>query len=502
MKNLKLTQVPDTNSFNIFGPDPFKLLQVEGKQEALPDLPELLNLHQTGVQIMPSNGYEHNNHLIPNHSHFIYQVNPLRNPDHLQTIARFKRLYESYNVILWVNFYCYSAEELHHLKETCIQNQVHLMDCAVIDGYMGEVEPMYKLELLRGNYAASTDTFRIELLSRWGGWYMDTDVLSLDDPERLIDVVSPTGLYLHKGPVKFIERNIHPLHHKHKKSDDTGIICSFDESDDEDDLDAKFKYDLIQNNQNNDFIMATRRHQFIEKVKAQIVENYKTSAKDLFGEEELKKYRELAEYSYSQLNDRYGLSTSDFVLNWTIFCTGPTVFRNIHHEDSDLNYHGTPKNEGPVPLDFFHFACEISWKNQLNKKDTQIADEDAIKIAITGLLIDLLREPRYLRLDRYAPLLTEARAYTVLKTIDQYYPDSFAKVRKIYSCGYDNVFAELKAENSHFLPEYPKPSQSVGSISGHISPFFSPKPVNKSMDKSAEEAKVHVSTSSVSCTRQ
>ncbi|CDZ76412.1 Mannosyltransferase OCH1 [Legionella massiliensis] len=481
MKSIKLTQKPDINSHTPFGPDPFRLLQVENKQEILSDLPELLNLHQTGVQVMPSNGHEHNNNLIPNRAHFIYQVNPLRNTDHLETITRFKRLYESYNVILWVNFYCYTEEELEHLRETCIQNQIHLMDCAVLDGYMGEVEPMYKLELLRGNYAASTDSFRVELLRRWGGVYMDTDVLSLDDPARIIDVISPTGLFLNNGPVKFVNWNTHPLQKKHKVSDVTGIICPFESDNEEgqDDLEAAFKYDQIKNNQNNDFIMATQHHPFIERVRTQIVENYKTSPDKLFGEEELKQYRNITRYNYSQLNEHYGLSTSDFILNWTIFCTGPTIFRNLINDDPSLQYHGTP-HTGQTPLDFFHFACEMTWTKGLYIKDEKINNEDAVKIIITGLLLDLKQEPRYLRLDRYTRFLSEARAYTALKTIQEYYPDSFAQVIKVYADGYDNVFAELKKEHKDFLPNYLNLAQQSELLSTNTNLFFTPSLANDS----------------------
>ncbi|WP_172458120.1 TcdA/TcdB catalytic glycosyltransferase domain-containing protein [Legionella quinlivanii] len=344
--------------------DPFGLLQVSPASQPLEDLPHLLRQHDM-AEVEVESDEEPKDRLIPKRMNYIYIVNPLEissENNHLATIASFKQIYPDYITTLWITSSAYTSEQLQNLIQWAKVNKIHLLDSGLLDGHIGPNEGMYKLELLRRNYAAASDQLRLAILYHFGGIYSDVDVVPDPEPDNRLpdDLNAPLGFYIHDGEVRFTQYNQHPLAlFKMAKqfNDSPAFYC-------------RMSYGT-----SNDFIMSVKHCPIITKIQEKIASKYLTPVADL-----LKGIDCRDPWGSASSNLDKPLPTRAFLKHWTIEVTGPTSLHDIYEQELPNQNEAINQNENF--LRSFYFANELTWLKLVEK---QVAfPGNALEIGVTA----------------------------------------------------------------------------------------------------------------------
>ncbi|MCE3046239.1 TcdA/TcdB catalytic glycosyltransferase domain-containing protein [Legionella sp. 16cNR16C] len=392
--------------------DPYGLLQVSSSPQPLEDLPHLLKRHDI-AKVEVESDEAPKDLLIPKRMNYIYIVNPLEvnsKNNHLATIASFKQLYPDYITTLWITSSAYTSEKLENLIQWARANKIHLLDSGVLDGHIGPNEEMYKLELLRRNYAAAADQLRLAILYHFGGIYSDVDVVPDPEPDNRLpdDLNAPLGFYIHKGEVRFTQFNQHPL----------ALFKMAKQFKDSPESYCRMSYGT-----SNDFILSVKHCPIITKIQEKIASKYLTPVADLLEGMDCRDT-----WGSAPFDPDKPWPTRAFLKEWTIKVTGPTSLHDIHKQEIPDQNEAIDQNE--TFLRSFYFANELTW---LNLVENQIAfPENALEIAVTALLYDLMVEPNVLRLDRYTGFLSQNQIIEVLKVLSEQYPHELEKVKFVF----------------------------------------------------------------------
>lgn len=402
----QLEALMDAKNKDHAGYDPFHLREYSRQEakEVIPSLEEVierfsLSRQATDKHSEPPTGARIEAR-IPPYIHLHWGGGDLLDPRRWKNINELKKLNPDWKIILWVDQPDTGIATDNPMVKMAAQQGVDVIN--IPDVFTGNMNlwDEYRMGMLWEQYAISGDIFRLEVLDRYGGIYIDSDNLPLK---------SFSTIEAEKGVLFNAVRN--------KQGDIAGY--------------------------NNDFIVAHANHPLFPELFSELRRKLGLTMAEVvegeiydFGVPSVK----IADYeeAFFYMDMPHMVKWKDFIKNYVIKSTG------IKSAIDYFNEQGSIPTEYHIPDQYIKSFCYGAWIQAGNQKDKFNGDRLlAIKHLLTIMLFELKIEPRFLYLDKYASL---CRAYgigdTILELLHKHYPHLLKQVE------YASVFKACEFKSS------------------------------------------------------